>query len=298
MNLSKYAPHRLSAELQQRCRRVIFLDFDGVLHPPKAIEGAKPPLEPQQILNGWAGTFEHLGVLKNLLQGHPDVAVVVSSSWRMFLKDAQLGELLAPIAPWYGGSVGSPYLARDVAIGTWLELNDIREFAVLDDKEEYFPGPSGKWPTLIGCDSERGISDVGVQQKLQDWLDSSNWLRTQGEDEVMTRWRIEAIAGPPDVEFIHWAVYEMQLSSRDMPTRHLVGERRQNPFGRVSSPIVAVDPVRRLVMTESMRIYELQGDPGLAAGGEATWRQWFAMYQLTDYTDVTGEVLTLLNRSN
>lgn len=297
MNLSKNGPHRLSAELQQRCRRVIFLDFDGVLHPPKAIEGAKPPLEPQQILNGWPGTFEHLGVLKNLLQGHPDVAVVVSSSWRMFLKDAQLGELLAPIAPWYGGSVGSPYLARDVAIGTWLELNDIREFAVLDDKEEYFPGPSGKWPTLIGCDSERGISDVGVQQKLQDWLGSSDWLRIQ-EEEVMTRWNIEAIAGTPDVEFIHWAVYEMQLSSRDMPTRHLVGERRQNPFGRVSSPIVAVDPVQRLIMTESMKIYELQGVPGLAAGGEATWRMWLAMYQLTDYTDVTGEVLTLIKRSH
>lgn len=170
---SKYGPLRLSAEFQQRCRRVIFLDFDGVLHPTKAIEGARPPLDPEQILRGWPDTFQHLGILRGLLNGHQDVAVVVSSSWRMFLSDAQLGELLAPIAPWYAGSVGSPYLARDQAIHIWLELNNIHDFAVLDDKLEYFPGPSGAWSSLIVCDGERGISDMHVQQKLRDWLASS-----------------------------------------------------------------------------------------------------------------------------
>ena len=196
MSQSKYVPHRLNSELQQRCRRVIFLDFDGVLHPPKAIEGAKPPLVPQQILSGWPAAFQHLGVLKNLLQCHSDVAVVVSSSWRMFLNDAQLGELLAPIAPWYGGSIGSPYIAREVAIRAWLELNNIREFVVMDDKEEYFPGSSGTWPTLLVCDGEKGISDAGVQKKLRNWLGASGWLRTQDE-EVITRWSIEAIADTP-----------------------------------------------------------------------------------------------------
>ncbi len=92
----------------------------------------------------------------------------------MFLNDAQLGELLIPIAPWYGGSVGSPYLARDIVIRTWLELNNIREFVILDDKAEYFPGYPDAWPTLILCDAERGISDERVQQQLRSWLESAD----------------------------------------------------------------------------------------------------------------------------
>lgn len=170
MTFSKHGPHRLPESWQGRCRRAIFLDFDGVLHPPAAIEGAKPPLEPEWIQRGWPGTFQHLGILESLLHGHQDVAVVVSSSWRMFLSDTQLGELLAPIANWYAGSIGSPYVARDQAIRIWLGLNNIHDFAVLDDKKEYFPGGPEAWPTLILCNGEQGISDARAQRKLLDWL--------------------------------------------------------------------------------------------------------------------------------
>jgi hypothetical protein len=83
------------------------------------------------------------------------------------LNDAQLGELLAPIARWYGGSIGNPQIGRDVAIRAWLELNAITDYVVLDDKPKFFPGPAGSWPTLILCESETGISDISVQQKLR-----------------------------------------------------------------------------------------------------------------------------------
>lgn len=170
MNSSKCGPNKLAPLLAEQCSRVIFLDFDGVLHPPRAIAGARPPLEPHEIRAGWPATFQHLGILKDLLQEHSDIAVVVSSSWRIFLNDAQLGELLAPIARWYGGSVGNPHIGRDVAIRAWLELNAITDYVVLDDKPKFFPGPPGSWPTLILCESETGISDISVQQKLRDWM--------------------------------------------------------------------------------------------------------------------------------
>ena len=170
VNAPKHGPHRLAAALHGRFRRVIFLDFDGVLHPPQAIEGAKPPLKPHEILQGWPATFQHLGILKELLHDHPDVCIVVSSSWRMFLNDQQLGELLSPIAHWYGGSIGSPYLARDTAIRAWLELNRTLDFAVLDDKPEYFPDAAAAWPTLILCDSNSGLSNDRVQRQLRAWL--------------------------------------------------------------------------------------------------------------------------------
>jgi hypothetical protein len=117
-----------------------FLDFDGVLHPPRAIAGARPPLEPHEIRAGWPATFQHLGILKDLLREHSNIAVVVSSSWRIFLNDAQLGELLAPIARWYGGSVGNPQIGRDVAIRAWLELNAITDYVVLTTNLSSFLG--------------------------------------------------------------------------------------------------------------------------------------------------------------
>ncbi|MPS90060.1 MAG: hypothetical protein E2585_15445 [Comamonas sp.] len=185
MNSSKYGPNKLAPSLAKRCSRVIFLDFDGVLHPPRAITGAKPPLEPHEIQAGWPATFQHLGILAGLLQKHADIAVVVSSSWRIFLNDAQLGELLAPIARWYGGSVGNPHIGRDVAIRAWLEHNAITDYAVLDDKPKFFPGPPESWPTLILCESETGISDVSVQQKLRDWMSRRTACVTAGEGQSL-----------------------------------------------------------------------------------------------------------------
>lgn len=105
----------------------------------------------------------------------------------------------------------------------------------------------------------------------------------------MARWNIENIDKTPTVELIDWSVYEVQLWSRDAPTQHLVGSRRQNPLGKVSSAIMAVDPWQRRVRTESGQVYELQGAQGHSLGGEMIWKQWLSMYGLLTYADITEE---------
>lgn len=145
--------------------RVLFLDFDGVLHPPKAIAGAKPPLTPTQIRVGWSQTFEHLPVLERLLTGYENVAVVVSSSWRHYLEETELAELLGSIGTHFAGAVG--HGARDEAIRAYVTEHSIEDFVILDDVQKFFPGD---WPQLILCNSALGISDPVVQQKLQAWL--------------------------------------------------------------------------------------------------------------------------------
>ncbi|MEG0046113.1 MAG: HAD domain-containing protein [Comamonas sp.] len=145
--------------------RVIFLDFDGVLHPPKAISGAQPPLTPAQIKQGWPATFQHLHILKARLEERPEIAVLVSSSWRSYLNDAELKELLEPISPWFAGSVKKG--SRDEAIKEWLEQHLIQDYVILDDVAKFFPG---SWPRLILCNSALGISDPAVQARLQYWI--------------------------------------------------------------------------------------------------------------------------------
>lgn len=160
--------------LQANQKRVIFLDFDGVLHPPKAIAGAKPPLTPAQIRAGWPQTFQHLPLLAQLLQGHADVGVVVSSSWRLFLSEEDLGELLSPITPWYVGALHPRLTLRDEAIKAWLGQNNITNFAVLDDVPRFFSGYPSQWPQLIVCNAALGIADIQVQQRLQAWLNGQS----------------------------------------------------------------------------------------------------------------------------
>lgn len=165
--LGSNAVHLLSQDAARRCSRALFLDFDGVLHPPSAIAGARPPLSPTQIRAGWPSTFEHVQLLATQLKGHRDVGIVVSSSWRMFLSDDELQLLLLPLAGWYVGSTGLPYRPRDFAIQAWLEVNEIQDFTVVDDTASYFPGD---WPTLIVCDPQRGLDDPAVLAKLSAWL--------------------------------------------------------------------------------------------------------------------------------
>lgn len=151
-------------------RNVIFLDFDGVLHPPSAIRGARPPLLPAEILAGWPETFQHLHILRLMLKDQDSISVVVSSSWRMFLTDSQLGELLFPIADWYCGSTGNSHLPRDVAIKAWLTANKVEKFVVLDDQLGFFPNATTEWPTLILCNPTLGLSEKRVQSQLKKWM--------------------------------------------------------------------------------------------------------------------------------
>ena len=62
--------HQRRRHLRRRRRdnpfhKVIFLDFDGVLH------------------SAFSETFEHKRAFENLLNAHPDTSVVISSDWRL-----------------------------------------------------------------------------------------------------------------------------------------------------------------------------------------------------------------------
>ena len=166
--------------LQAHQTRVIFLDFDGVLHPPKAIAGAKPPLTPTQIRAGWPQTFQHLPLLAQLLQGHADVGVVVSSSWRLFLSEQELAELLHPIKDWYVGALNRRFTQRDEAIIQWLSEHNVADYVVLDDIPRFFTGYPSQWPQLILCNSALGVADRDVLRQLKAWLTSteSNYTKS------------------------------------------------------------------------------------------------------------------------
>lgn len=133
--------------------RVLFLDFDGVLHPA--------PLASQDRHMQW------LPSLRSVLQPRQDVGIVVHSTWRYMYTPAELRELLVDAgAPFLGVVPRGP---RYEAILWWLHLNPtFRDYRIVDDDLSEFPQPA---PTqLVICDESQGILTRGVLDMLERWL--------------------------------------------------------------------------------------------------------------------------------
>lgn len=116
---------------------ILFLDFDGVLHP----EG-----EGQQATD--STDFCFLPGLEGLLREYPHVRIVISSSWRERLS---FEALLAPFAedirprtlgvtPLRGSEIPHPFAHRECAILAWLHSNSVADepWVALDDAEWQF----------------------------------------------------------------------------------------------------------------------------------------------------------------
>ncbi len=134
--------------------RLLFLDFDGVLHPS----------DPEST---GLRHFCWLPVLAQLLEQHSDVRIVVHSTWRYDHTDNELRTLLGPLGPRFVGS--APRAPREQAIEMVLGANKgkVVSHMVLDDAVKEF---SGGTVNLLLVEAHLGLSDVRVQAALSTWL--------------------------------------------------------------------------------------------------------------------------------
>lgn len=134
--------------------RVLFLDFDGVLHPV-----TDDPSDDQYFM--W------LPHLVDALAEYADVSVVVHSTWRYLFDDRELRALLGALGNRFVGA--APRGPRYEAITWWLHLNEkFDSYRILDDAPGEFPEPAPE--QLIVCHSQRGVSDPVVLAQLRSWL--------------------------------------------------------------------------------------------------------------------------------
>lgn len=137
--------------------RLIFLDFDSVLHE------ARGDLEEEQF-------FQWVPVLAKLIAPHPDVYVVVPSSWRHMHTPEELRGFMHELAGRYLGAV--PPGPRERSIREYLRLvPQVREYIAIDDAPEEFSRIRGR--RLLVCDSRTGLSAPYVRQRLAEWLDGA-----------------------------------------------------------------------------------------------------------------------------
>ena len=142
--------------------RALFLDFDGVLHPSVLSRFDEPPESLTTVFFGW------LQALVQVLRPHPDVAIVVHSTWRYTHDADELRLLLGALGPQFAGA--TPKGPRYESIEWWLHLNPLFvSHRSLDDDAREFPTPPP--PELILCDPATGVAAPGIQAALSNWLE-------------------------------------------------------------------------------------------------------------------------------
>lgn len=136
--------------------RLIFLDFDGVLHP----------LQPELVK---LERFCWLPLLADLVAEHPDIYIVVHSTWRYEYTEPELRQMLGSLGRRFVGC--APRAPRQQAIEMVLQANKgLRAHLVLDDDPREF---SGSTLNVLLLDPQRGLSDKTAQRAIRDWLRST-----------------------------------------------------------------------------------------------------------------------------
>lgn len=149
--------------------RIIYCDFDGVLHPVSALQGFHIRLPREEVVRT-GRLFRWIYVLDELLMGHPDVQIVVHSSWRQLLPESELRRYLGPL--------GSRFICSTSQGDRWLSiLQSVARlkpaaWIVLDDHASEFPVPPPQ--ELLVCDSEHGIWDPGIRGQITSWLQATD----------------------------------------------------------------------------------------------------------------------------
>lgn len=144
--------------------RILFLEFDGVLHPASAAARftLAKPLK-RSVQQAWL--FRWAWILDELLGPHPDVGLIAHSNWRYIAPDDELRSFLGPVARRYLGS--TPRAQRWDSIARVVQANQLRDYRILDPLPSAFPQDAAG---LITCDPEAGLLDSKVQDRLADWL--------------------------------------------------------------------------------------------------------------------------------
>jgi hypothetical protein len=162
------------------CRRnllkmvpILYLDYDGVLHPPDVRVTEAEPSRPRIYHKGQPTDrplFEHAPLLAHILKAFPDVRISLATSWvRVFGYELSVQQLPPALRArvigtiWQGWMLQFPPPRRHDAITIDSEERGVERWLALDDDVEGWPvnrghllvAPKNPWQGL----SQPGLAD-------------------------------------------------------------------------------------------------------------------------------------------
>ena len=145
--------------------RTLFLDFDGVLMP-----------SPPRI--GFSA-FVWLPRLHALLAPHPDVRIVLHTSWRFHQSVDHMSSQLQTLMPRVAGATSGD--ARYPSIAAWVAHHRPVAYLILDDQAAEYPNPVPA--ELVLCDPRLGITDSRASGALRRWLGATAAVHRGSDDQ-------------------------------------------------------------------------------------------------------------------
>ena len=82
----------------------------------------------------------------------------------------------------------------------------------------------------------------------------------------MPFWTARSVEDQPSIGLMLWKIFEV-----DEDTRHFVSADSSDFVGRVSSAVAEFDVSKMSGVTQSGRVYELQGNPGDSEQADYIW---------------------------
>lgn len=143
---------------------VLFLDFDGVLHPEKA---ARLDRRLGRIVG--ENMFCWLPLLETLLAPYPELRILVTSDWRRHLSNESLKDLLGPLGSRFLDVVLTYSPSRYEEIATEVDKRQLQHWLALDDHLSVQEA-AGSNERLIWCPPDKGLSSERVQRELAEKL--------------------------------------------------------------------------------------------------------------------------------
>lgn len=176
---------------------ILFLDFDGVLHPVEAFrrlslsQGIRPWVAsgaPAQVGPDGLHLFMYCNWLDAALAPFQEVQIVLSTSWvSAFGLDTAVGYLPPSLQRRVIGTTWDEragwnrrewaWLPRYQQINMYVQRNGLHpgQWLALDDDADAWPfqimREHGIGNNLLHCHPERGLSDPVVQKNLLGWLE-------------------------------------------------------------------------------------------------------------------------------
>lgn len=161
---------------------ILFLDFDGVLHPDAVYLVSGRP-----VLRGPGELFMWAGLLQEALQDLPQVRIVLSTSWVRELRFSRARDYLPPDlrqrvigATWHSRMATDDEhrpLGRDTwwdratryqQIVSYVRRAELKNWIALDDNDKGWPDIERE--RLVQTDRSVGLSDAAVIRLLAEML--------------------------------------------------------------------------------------------------------------------------------
>lgn len=154
--------------------KILFLDFDGPLHPDEAYQTRHKGIV---LRCDGHNLFEHAELLASMLEPHPDVKIVLSTSWvRVIGFDRAKARLPVALQERIVGATYHksmkewfPGLSRYKQILGHVGRHQLDDWIALDN--DPIGWPLDKMDRLVLTDNWGGLGDLEPQIKLRGWLE-------------------------------------------------------------------------------------------------------------------------------